>query len=157
MSDILLEETSEGERLKLVGSGDWIATNARRLESQIDSASKRYAKVAQVDIDMGKVGRLDTFGAWLLERLVRGAAAQGLATEIDGLPAHYRDLLEEVRQSNRAPPAIAGGRNPFTDGLEFVGRKLAAAGADLAAIGQKLKACPLEDSHRSRTDGTARR
>ena len=39
MSDILLEATAEGERLKLAGAGAWIAENARSLEAQIDAAT----------------------------------------------------------------------------------------------------------------------
>lgn len=132
--------TVHGDRLRVVAAGSWTAPHAQALETAVAAAAAAATGKSVLSIDAAGLREIDTFGAWLLERLVRGAAAQGLATEIDGLPAHYRDLLEEVRQSNRAPPAIAGGRNPFTDGLEFVGRKLAAAGADLADLAAMLGA-----------------
>jgi phospholipid/cholesterol/gamma-HCH transport system permease protein len=71
VSDRLLEGKIDGERLKLAGGGAWIAANARMLERQIDGETRRTGNLASVDIDMAKVERLDTFGAWLLERLVR--------------------------------------------------------------------------------------
>ena len=77
VSDTLLDGNVDGDRLKLAGTGDWVAHNARRLESEVDSASRRYRLVKRVDIDMGGVERLDTFGAWLLERLQRAYAARG--------------------------------------------------------------------------------
>ena len=72
MSDTLLESTTSGGRLRLAASGAWIAVNAHRLELQIDGLTRRHDKLGPVDIDMANVERLDTFGAWLLERLVRG-------------------------------------------------------------------------------------
>ena len=64
--ETLLEGTADGDRLRLAGVGAWTAGNARRLESEIDGATRRYDAVKHVAIDMGQVERLDTFGAWLL-------------------------------------------------------------------------------------------
>ena len=80
--ETLLEGTTEGERLKLAGAGAWTAKNARSLEALIDGETRRQGTLKGVDIDMAKVERLDTFGAWLLERLVRdfGATRAGAST-----------------------------------------------------------------------------
>ena len=87
MSGILLEGTAEGERLKLAGAGAWTAENARSARGADRRRDPRRAgPSARVDIDMAAVERLDTFGAWLLERLVRGFAARGCDTEVIGLP-----------------------------------------------------------------------
>ena len=40
-------------------------------KAQIDAETRRRGAIKRVDIDMGAVERLDTFGAWLLERLTR--------------------------------------------------------------------------------------
>ena len=71
MSDLLLEGKTQGEQLKLAAAGAWVAANAHRLELQIDGETRRADQFKAVDIDMAGVERLDTFGAWLLERLVR--------------------------------------------------------------------------------------
>ncbi len=51
----------------------------------------------RVTIDMAAVKRLDTYGAWLLERLVRDFKSRGAATEVVGLSETYRPLMDEVR------------------------------------------------------------
>ena len=45
---------------------------------------------------MAQVERLDTFGAWLLERLVRAFSARGCETKITGLKEDYRALIDEL-------------------------------------------------------------
>ena len=96
MSDTLLDEKAEGERLRLAAGGAWIAKNARLLEAQIDGAARRNGGVKRVDIDMAGIERLDTFGAWLLERLVRSFSARGCETKVTGLKEDYRALMDEV-------------------------------------------------------------
>ena len=69
MNGVLLEGAAEGERLTLTGTGAWVAQNAHDLEAQVNAATRSGAAAKRVVIDMGRVDRLDTFGAWLLERL----------------------------------------------------------------------------------------
>ncbi|HEX6841567.1 MAG TPA: STAS domain-containing protein, partial [Stellaceae bacterium] len=95
MADALLIDTTEGDTLRLAAAGAWTSTNAQPLEREIDAAAQRHAAVKQVAIDMGQVERLDTFGAWLLERLVRAFEGRGAATEIVGLKQDYRALIDE--------------------------------------------------------------
>ena len=64
--EILLEDTQQGERLVLAGRGAWIAVNANGLETAIERLIRKYPSAKNVAIDMAKVERLDTFGAWLL-------------------------------------------------------------------------------------------
>jgi phospholipid/cholesterol/gamma-HCH transport system permease protein len=92
----MLESRVEGGLLRLAGTGDWIARNARRLEAEVDAASKGPPAVQDVRIDMAGVGRLDTFGAWLLERLVRAFTARGCVPQIEGLKDDFRPLVDEV-------------------------------------------------------------
>ena len=84
MSDRLLEASAKGDQLRLAGAGAWTASNARRLESQITRPTRRRGAINRVDIDMARVDRLDTFGAWLLERLTRSFSARGCDTKSPG-------------------------------------------------------------------------
>ncbi len=115
--DILLEGSAEGSRLKLAGAGAWTARNARRLEASIAAEAGRIGAIDAVDVDMGRVERLDTFGACLLERLVRAFSARGCTTQVEGLRADFRALVDEVHgvklerpapKPNRAVAALAG-------------------------------------------------
>ena len=116
MSDVLLESTAEGERLKLAGAGAWVAENARRLEAQIDAATRRSGAVKRVDIDMGRVDRLDTFGAWLLERLTRSFSARGCDDRGDGAQGRLsraggRSAWRQAGSRAGAPPQFARRRH----------------------------------------------
>jgi phospholipid/cholesterol/gamma-HCH transport system permease protein len=128
--ETLLEGMADGDRLRLAGNGAWTAGNARRLESEINGAMRRYAAVKHVAIDMGGVERLDTFGAWLLERLVRAFTGRGCDTEVTGLKEDYRQLVDEVhtvkleqgpaRRPNRILAALASvGQNVVGVGGSF--------------------------------------
>jgi len=128
--DSLLEATAEGERLKLAGTGAWIAENAHSLEAMIDAETGRRGTISQVDIDMGRVDQLDTFGAWLLERLTRSFSARGCDTKVTGLKDDFRALVDEVHgvkaeeipehHGNQLAYAIASvGENIFAVGHSF--------------------------------------
>ena len=66
MSSALLEGTADGERLRLAGAGAWVAENVHSLEAQVNAATRGGDAIKRVVIDMARVDRLDTFGAWLL-------------------------------------------------------------------------------------------
>ena len=53
-------------------------------------------------INMTQVERLDTFGAWLLERLVRDFSAAGRDIDVVGLPARYNELVHEAQPGQPA-------------------------------------------------------
>ena len=139
MSDVLLESTAEGERLKLAGAGAWVAENARRLEAQVDAATKRSGAVKRVDIDMGRVDRLDTFGAWLLERLTRSFSARGCTTAVTGLKEDFRALVDEVH-GVKPEAAPARRRSSIIDGIAAIGQSMAAVGGSFNAFVNMLGA-----------------
>ena len=97
--DNLVLCTATAEQLEIAGFGAWTADNAARLEVAIEDANPNEAK--RMEIDMGGVAELDTFGAWILERLMRG---DGRARQVSliRLPERFRDLVEDVRQTNRS-------------------------------------------------------
>ena len=139
MSDTLLEATVEGERLKLAGAGAWIAENAHSLEARIDAETMRRGTIKRVDIDMGRVDRLDTFGAWLLERLTRSFSARGCDTKVTGLREDYRALMDEVRGiKTEQAPAPRGSHLAAT--IAAIGENIVAVGRSLAAIVNMLGA-----------------
>jgi len=133
MSDTLLEATAQGEQLRLAAAGAWIAENANSLETRIDAETGRGGSIRRVDIDMGRVERLDTFGAWLLERLTRSFKARGCDTKVTGLKDDYRALMDEVH-GIREEPARTPRREGFGDAVASMGENIAAVGVTLSGI-----------------------
>jgi phospholipid/cholesterol/gamma-HCH transport system permease protein len=132
VSDTLLQGTAEGGWLKLAAGGAWTAKNARMLESQIDDETRRDKSVKRVDIDMSGVSRLDTFGAWLLERLVRDFAARGADTKVIGLKEDYRALMDELHgvKLDKMP-------EPHGNSLAYA---MAAIGISMVSVGKSFAA-----------------
>jgi phospholipid/cholesterol/gamma-HCH transport system permease protein len=139
VTDILLASSAEGGRLKLVGTGAWTARNARALTASISAETQRGGSISAVDIDMGGVDRLDTYGAWLLERLVRAFSARGCATKVEGLKEDYRALVDEVHGVEPAPPP-ARRPNRFAEMLVSLGATVGAAGEVFGAFVNMLGA-----------------
>jgi len=133
MAHALLIDKIDGDRLALAATGAWTSQNAGALERQIETAAQQYDAVRQVAIDMGAVERLDTFGAWLLKKLVSSFSSRGCETEVRGLKQDYRALFDELQQVKLEEPARRQG-NPIVDGLVVVGKSVASAGDGLVAI-----------------------
>jgi phospholipid/cholesterol/gamma-HCH transport system permease protein len=100
LSAAALTCTLDGERVALAATGAWTAESAAALEKIIDSAAGGYANARTIDIDLHDLERLDTYGAWLIERLNRGFAARGAATRIVNPSERDRGLIDEVRSVN---------------------------------------------------------
>ncbi len=140
MSAATLTGTVDGERLALAALGAWTAENAAELEPIVEEAAHRYRGARAVDIDLGRLERLDTFGAWLIERLKRGFVAGGSNARIVGLAAADRGLIDEVHGANRTPLEHDGAQNPVLAALDGVGRAVAEMGWSLVLIAHMLGA-----------------
>ncbi|MEZ5787230.1 MAG: ABC transporter permease [Xanthobacteraceae bacterium] len=137
MSQSLLDISVDRGRLALAATGSWTADRAGDLERLVDAAVRRAKEATAVDIRMGGVERLDTYGAWLLERLLRGFAAAGREAHVLDFPERYRDLINETHQVNRTTRAAAR-RVPFGSVLALVRRTAVDRGRDLVLMVQML-------------------
>jgi phospholipid/cholesterol/gamma-HCH transport system permease protein len=130
----LLTSTIRGDRLELAAAGRWTSDSAHTLEPLVEAVTQESLKVTSVDIDMGGIEQLDTYGAWLLERLVRARSTDKSAPRVVNLSERYKDLMKEVRGANRAPPPPPANENAIIAGVAMVGRSMVQAGQDLTAI-----------------------
>jgi phospholipid/cholesterol/gamma-HCH transport system permease protein len=101
--DPTLERTAQGDGLALCAAGPWTARFAPVLEKIVAEAEKLHGTRANIFIDVSRVSKLDTFGAWLIERLRRSLSQGGAEAKIAGLSANYSSLVDEVRQVREAP------------------------------------------------------
>jgi phospholipid/cholesterol/gamma-HCH transport system permease protein len=118
----LLDGTLRGDRMELAASGPWTSLHVAALERLIAAAAAQAAPARRITIDMAGVAALDTLGAWLFERLLRGAAARGQEAEFANLPERYGGLFEELHRVNRRPHAPRARFNPLLAGLDTLGR-----------------------------------
>jgi phospholipid/cholesterol/gamma-HCH transport system permease protein len=140
VSEPLLRSTVSGERLQLAAAGSWTAEHAQELEPLVEQAAQNTAAVRGVEIDMARVERLDTFGAWLIVRLARSSTAKGAQARIVGVPEDYRGLLEEVHNANKEAPPRPAGRATLVHAFELIGRAVADIGDAVVLIVRMLGA-----------------
>jgi len=140
VSDTLLDENAEGELLRLAAGGAWIAKNARVLEKQIEHAGRHNGGVKRVDIDMAGVDRLDTFGAWLLQRLVRDFSARGAATKVTGLKDDYRQLMDDLSAMKPDVKVVHTRAQTFALALGAIGETIVSVGSSLSHMVNMLGA-----------------
>jgi phospholipid/cholesterol/gamma-HCH transport system permease protein len=120
-------ETS-GEEVTALLSGHWTADQAAMVETlaaDIAVAADRR----RIIIDLAGVGRLDTLGAWVLDRTRHDLGAKGLSADFVNASAEQRILLNEVAYrgfQEHKPPK----RSPIVDFLVDVGQSMANAWRD---------------------------
>jgi phospholipid/cholesterol/gamma-HCH transport system permease protein len=131
---IHLRAHRDGRRLVLAAAGNWTARQANSIEGAIDAIQQEPLNADRVEIDLSRLERLDTVGAWLIERLRRAVREARLDPQIVGLDPRYRILLDEVAISNKEPPPPHPRKSALHDVLEFIGSGVASSGDDLRAI-----------------------
>jgi phospholipid/cholesterol/gamma-HCH transport system permease protein len=129
-----------GDRLDLAAAGSWTAEYARVLEPQIDAASRVDSRVKSIAIDVAQIERLDSFGAWLLERVIRAWSSEGRRTGMIGLREDYRGLFEKVHAGIHILSPEPPRGNSIIASLERIGLIMAGVGADLVAFVQMIGA-----------------
>jgi phospholipid/cholesterol/gamma-HCH transport system permease protein len=136
----LLGAANQGETLVLSPSGAWTAIHAATLESLLNFDAPTIDRANSLKIDMANVSELDTLGAWLLEKMSRGARQAGHSATVVGVAVRYKGLIEDVRQVNRRKPTSRPHQNPVLARLETVGRSTFGAIEDVLVFLQMLGA-----------------
>jgi phospholipid/cholesterol/gamma-HCH transport system permease protein len=131
--DPTLERIARGNGLALCAAGSWTARFAPVLEAIVADAEKLTGSRPNIFIDVSQVSKLDTFGAWLIERLRRSLTQGGVEAQIAGLSANYSSLVDEVRRVKTAPAAEATSVT-IAGMLDQVGRTMVGIGATILGL-----------------------
>jgi phospholipid/cholesterol/gamma-HCH transport system permease protein len=131
--DPTLERIAQGNGLALCATGSWTARFAPVLEQMVAEAEKLTGSRPDIFIDVSKVSKLDTFGAWLIERLRRSLAHGGVEASIAGLSANYSSLVDEVRRV-KATAVVDTTSMTITGVLDQIGRNMAGFGTTMIGL-----------------------
>jgi phospholipid/cholesterol/gamma-HCH transport system permease protein len=135
-----LISAQRGDGLALAASGSWTAEHARALEPMVDAVTRQKAAVRSVAIDVQRIERIDTYGAWLLERALRTWSSQGCETRIVGLAEDYRGLFEKIQAGTHKLTPGPRRPNAIIATLESVGKTMTLVAADITLLVQMLGA-----------------
>jgi phospholipid/cholesterol/gamma-HCH transport system permease protein len=146
-----------GGEVRATLSGRWTAEHAAMVET-LASDIIAGAEQGRVVIDMAGVRRLDTLGAWVLDRTRHELGANGLTADFVNASQEQRILLDEVAYRGfQEEPKVS--HSKFVDFLVDVGRSISDAGRDLvggvAFLGELIAAFVRVATHPRRFRVTA--
>ena len=118
----LLNVTTVGDTLELRPTGSWTVVNGNLLEGLFDAVAPQLATTQRLRLDLAGIREIDTLGAWLLEKISRGAEQAGRPVAVTGLDERHAELIEDVRKVNRGRRAARPPQNPLLVRLEQAGR-----------------------------------
>ena len=120
----------QGGEARILLSGTWTARQAEQVETAGDRVMGDTSGAARVLIDLTGVERLDTLGAWVVDRARHGVEQAGGSVRYVGLTEAQKILLREVAfhdlSAARAPAA-----SPVVGILADVGEGVVDAGRDV--------------------------
>jgi phospholipid/cholesterol/gamma-HCH transport system permease protein len=118
-----VELTREGERRVLVLSGDWQIDRVAELKKRLDARLQEIPGGTVVVFRGQGLGRLDTTGAWLLERAAADLEHRGATVSREGLPQEWSEFLRPMAPFAQGGSAADQPRAGLLDPFEELGRK----------------------------------
>lgn len=94
----------EAGALSIALNGAWSAPHAPRIETLLEELGDRIGQGVRARIDLSAVTRLDSLGAYVLNRLKAEREAQGAQVEIVSEKPAHAILLAEMTLREREPP-----------------------------------------------------
>jgi phospholipid/cholesterol/gamma-HCH transport system permease protein len=98
--DPRVETREEGGVLTCRLAGNWTTRRVAAVDKAMRALPTQNGYRSLV-VDLSEVGRMDTAGAWLIQRLLASAGERGLETKIQGETDVSRILLEAVGDATR--------------------------------------------------------
>lgn len=146
-----------GDEVRAFLSGRWTVDQATAVEERIGEVVAAAEHGRRILIDLSHVDRLDTLGAWVLDRTRHDLGAQGLSADFVGARSEHHILLNEVAYRGFQPVHPVR-RSPFVEFLSDIGRGVAGAGRDFVGgigfLGAVVGAFLRVVTHPSRFRGT---
>jgi phospholipid/cholesterol/gamma-HCH transport system permease protein len=127
----------------LTAEGSWTIDHAKSLDGLIEQTLQLAPTERPIVVALERITHLDTYGAWLIERVVRARATGIGRVHVQGLPDRYHSLYDEIRSTEHAPDAFATKPSPVLDYVHNLGRGTIAFGHELAAYASMLGALVL--------------
>ncbi len=86
-----------GDALTLALGGRWTVDASAAIERRADALVGDIGDARQVVFDLGRITRLDTAGAWLIDRARQTLSAKGIDARLESVRPEFEILLREAR------------------------------------------------------------
>ena len=122
-----IDTRQDGDTLVIAAGGDWQVGGLGKLIADAKRAIPKRRKAdasSAARVDLSKVDKLDSSGAWLLNRLQDQLTQSGYRAETTGADAGHRALLERAERAakRQAECEPAPKNHPLLEALNTVGK-----------------------------------
>lgn len=128
LANVVVERNGAEARLRFIGR--WTSEQAAAVEEEAGKLAGEAEGAQRVLLDLSAVERLDTLGAWVLDRARASLEAGGQQAGFVGLDEPKRILLQEVAYHDFGQKTVARG-SAVVDILSDVGSTVCGAGRDV--------------------------
>lgn len=115
-------------------TGHWTTHRVAAIDAKVREI-ERNGSIRTLHVDLSGIGRIDTAGAWLVERLLASVRSRGTEPQVTGASDAARILLDAVSEASRRGGDLDA---PRPDNIVI--RTLAAVGEGVYSIGGDVKA-----------------
>ena len=112
-------------------SGRWTVEHAASIERQVAELTAEADHEERALIDLSGIDRLDTLGAWVLDRTRHEFGEKGIPTNFVGARPEYNILLNEVAYRGFQPEPVKR-TTRLVDVVSDIGEAVVSAGHDFA-------------------------
>jgi len=112
--------------------------HARQIEQLIETKLTEAHNPTMVTIDLSAIQRLDTYGAWLIERFSRQWQSRSIDLQWDVIPERFKDLINAVQNTNQVSVDKSVPKGNLSAGLGTIGQTVVEFWSDLSAYAQTL-------------------
>jgi len=114
--------------LRFRPAGDWLIVSVLGIDDDLRRLADAPPRKGKAVFDLSGLGRLDTAGAWLLDRTAAAFEARGIRVSFEGLKDAHRIIIDKVSEGE-APKPHVGAREPFyIEILARIGAAVSSAG-----------------------------
>jgi phospholipid/cholesterol/gamma-HCH transport system permease protein len=123
------EFDGSGGELRATLVGSWSVEHSAQVEHEINELLGAAEREGRALIDLSGIERLDTLGAWVLDRTRHDLGARGIAADFVGARPEHHILLNEVAYRGFQPEAPKRATR-LTDVFADIGEAMVFAGRD---------------------------
>ncbi|CAN2533884.1 hypothetical+protein [Methylocapsa aurea] len=148
-----LSSRREGETAVFALGGEWLLADSHALERDAAGMAASARGAARAIVDLARIARLDTAGAWIIGRALDDLAQAGVAVSVEGARPEHAVLLRETRFRRFETPArcrrllvvdiladlgrsVVSAAQDAYNGIGFLGEFVFAAGVSFLAVGR---------------------
>jgi phospholipid/cholesterol/gamma-HCH transport system permease protein len=126
---LTVERAGTGLRAKL--SGHWTADQAPAIERCVSELLDSAKPATAVTLGLASIERLDTIGAWIIDRTLHDLRSRGQKADLDEVRPKHQTLLREVEAHGFHVARREGEEHTTEEVLVDIGKGVTGAGDDL--------------------------